>query len=72
MLPDMNHMLATLYNVILVALSGRFPAIFLPTRSQVPLEPKCVCISLVKMGQSKILNHFIRVSFSLLHGENLS
>lgn len=60
-LPDLGHMIATIYNVIFVALGGRFPATFLPLRSQVPSEPKCICISLVKMGRSKCLNHFIRV-----------
>ncbi|KAH6822324.1 hypothetical protein C2S53_012606 [Perilla frutescens var. hirtella] len=60
-LPDLSHVVATVYKVALVTLGGRYPTTFLPLSSSVPTEPKCICMAHVKIGEGHRVNHFIRV-----------
>ncbi|KAH6789587.1 hypothetical protein C2S51_004593 [Perilla frutescens var. frutescens] len=55
------HVIASTYNVILVTLGGRYPATFLPLFSAPPTTPRIITMALVKYGESKCLNHFVRI-----------
>ncbi|KAH6798043.1 hypothetical protein C2S52_022597 [Perilla frutescens var. hirtella] len=41
-LPDLGHVVATVYKAALVMLGGRYPTTFLPLSSSVPAELKCL------------------------------
>ncbi|KAH6829232.1 hypothetical protein C2S53_011663 [Perilla frutescens var. hirtella] len=64
-LPDMGHVIASIYNVILVTLGGCYPATFLSLFSAPPATPRIITMALVKYGESKSLNHFVRVCLTL-------
>ncbi|KAH6780323.1 hypothetical protein C2S52_011560 [Perilla frutescens var. hirtella] len=66
-LPDLGHVVATVYKVALVTLGGRYPTTFLPLSSSVPAEPKCICMAHVKIGEGHRANHFIQVFMNPNH-----
>ncbi|KAH6780136.1 hypothetical protein C2S52_011373 [Perilla frutescens var. hirtella] len=66
-LPDLGHVVATVYKVALVTLGGRYPTTFLPLSSSVLVEPKCICMAHVKIGEGHCANHFIQVFMNPNH-----
>ncbi|KAH6757619.1 hypothetical protein C2S51_038767 [Perilla frutescens var. frutescens] len=65
--PDLGHVVAMVYNVVFVTLGGRYPTTFLPLSSAVPVDPKCICMAAVKIGEGKRANHFIQVFMKPKH-----
>ncbi|KAH6826463.1 hypothetical protein C2S53_014317 [Perilla frutescens var. hirtella] len=59
-LPDLGHLVATVYKVALVMLGGRYPTTFISLSSSVPVEPKCICMAHVQIGEGHRANHFIQ------------
>ncbi|KAL8540759.1 hypothetical protein ACS0TY_002109 [Phlomoides rotata] len=57
MLPEMGHLVASKYNVILITLSNSMCNTFLPFRTVAPAKPKCICIGLLEQEK-----HFIEVT----------
>ncbi|KAH6796882.1 hypothetical protein C2S52_021436 [Perilla frutescens var. hirtella] len=62
-----RHVVATVYNVVLVTLGGRYPTTFLPLSSTVPVDPKCIFMAAVKIREGKRANHFIQVFMKSKH-----
>ena len=59
-LPEMGHLIATVYNVAMVVLSPALSMTYLPLRTGPSTEPKIICIGLINA------NHFIEVFNPLL------
>lgn len=57
-LPEMGHLIATVYNVALVTLSTQSNSTFLPLKTSVPQDPKIICIALVVINRQ---GHFVQV-----------
>ena len=55
-LPEMGHLIASAYNVVMVVLSPELSLTYLPLRTDIGRSPKVICIGLINS------NHFIQVS----------